>query len=161
MNMIFSYIWRIVGNIEFVRHLFFFMLTVLLIPWILKYLQAKQEKRLIKALLGNWGGSCIAAIERLFPIGNGIIDIDGYGCSCLFWKEIRDGKREPKGTAVIIGKAFEKALYSEGEWSMKTTPPSSAISPTPASGRASGPASASKKPFRPAGNHRLRLSPSS
>jgi len=127
VNVIFSYIWQIVGNIEFMKQLvtglFFFIPAVFLIPWILKYLQTKREKRLVKALLRNWGGSCIAAIERLNPIGNGIIEIEGYGHSCLFWKEIREGKREPKGTAIIIGKAFERVLCSEEEWSMKTTPP--------------------------------------
>ncbi|MBU2534729.1 MAG: hypothetical protein ABIK32_00945 [Chloroflexota bacterium] len=127
MNVVLSYIWKIVGNIEFVQQLvtglIFFIPAVILIPLILKWLQTRREKRLVKALLRKWGGSCVDAIERLNPVGNGIIEIEGLGRSLLVWKKIREGRKEPEGIAIIVGKAFEKVLCSEEEWTAKVTPP--------------------------------------
>ena len=133
--------WQeLIWNIESLRGIIFFALgivaAILLIPRILKRLQAEREKRLAKALLTHWGSDCIGAMMRLKPPRETIMQIEGYVSNTesskytsdeqtvtQFWHDIRDGKRNPDGAGIILGKAVERSLCSDEEWAMKTTPP--------------------------------------
>ncbi len=70
---------------------------------------------------------------RLKPLGH-IIEIEGYdpytesggyGSDLpifKFWEDIREGKRNPDGVAMIIYNAFQKTLFSDEERRMKSIP---------------------------------------
>lgn len=134
--------WQdIVWDIDFAQQLlvgFIFLIlaisaAILLIPNILRRLQTARDKHLAKALLKEWGGDCIGAMMRLKPIGH-TIEIEGYSHYTesggygsdfpifKFWKDIKEGKRNPDGVAMIIYDAFQKTLYSDEEKAMKSIP---------------------------------------
>lgn len=130
--------WQeLIWNIEFLRGIILLALGIIaaifIIPWVLKRLQAQRDIRLARGLLKQWGGGCIGAISRLLPIGSRI-EIEGYGHDSnsgrpvgdpmtLYWKDIREGKKNPKGCGMIIGKAVEKSVYTEEEFKWKEVPP--------------------------------------
>ena len=134
---------ELIWNVDFLRGLIFLAIgisaAILLIPRILKRLQAQRDKRLAKALLRQWGHICISAITALKPdteteqkarfelFDSGDWDLSGYVSTEQIidhlWKNIRNGKREPEGSAMIINNALEKVLYSDEERTNKGLPP--------------------------------------
>lgn len=134
---------ELIWNIDFLRGLIFVALgilaAVLLIPWILKRLQAQRENRVARALLKQWGHSCISAITALKPdteaeqktrlelLDSGDWDLRGYiGVEQIIdglWEDIRNGKTEPDGLAREITNALEGVLYSDEERESKALPP--------------------------------------
>jgi len=137
-------LWQqLVWNISFAQQLLagciFLVLgvvaAIILIPLILRHLQAERDKQLAKALLKEWGGDCIAAMMRLRPPGAPMIEIEGYSHTTasggfgsdlpvfLFWIDIREGKREPGGAAQVIYEAFGEGLYSDEERAMTGVAP--------------------------------------
>lgn len=107
--------------------------AIFFIPWVLKRLQEKQNKRLTKALLRKWGDDCIAAIMLLKPAGK-MIEIEDYPHSAgpghydsdlpiwLFWEDIKEGRKDPEGAAKKIHDAFSNVLFSDEERTMKSIP---------------------------------------
>jgi len=128
--------WReLIWNLDFLRGLIFLVIgisaAILLIPRILKRLQAQRDKRLAKPLLRQWGNTCVSAITtlkpdteteqmvrtELFKIGDW--DLSEYVSASetihQLWQDIQNGRREPDGSAMIISNALEKVLYSDEE----------------------------------------------
>ena len=138
---------ELILNIDFIRGLILGVIflalgvlaAILLIPRILKRLQAQRDKRLAKALLRQWGRICIAAITALKPdteteqmtrmelFDSGDLDLSGYVPTeqiiGLLWADIENGRREPDGSAMIINNALEKVIYSDEERKNKELPP--------------------------------------
>jgi len=138
---------ELILNIDFIRGLILGVIflalgvlaAILLIPRILKRLQAQRDKRLAKALLRQWGRICIAAITALKPdteteqmtrmelFDSGDLDLSGYVPTeqiiGLLWADIENGRREPDGSAMIINNALEQVLYSDEERKSKGLPP--------------------------------------
>ena len=123
-------------DINFARQIIVLILAIIsalfFIPIILRRLQKSRDERLAKALLNGWGGDCIGAMMLLKPLGY-IIEIEGYdpytesgyGSDIpifKFWKDIKEGKRNPDGAAMIIYNAFQKTLFSDEERRMKSIP---------------------------------------
>jgi hypothetical protein len=134
---------ELIWNIDFLRGLIFFafgiLAAILLIPRILKRLQAERDKRLAKALLRQWSHICISAITadkpdteteqraRMELFDKGDRDLSGYVSTeqtiDQLWNDIRNGKKEPDGSAMIIYNALEQVLYSDEERQNKGLPP--------------------------------------
>jgi len=129
---------ELIGNVEFYRALivgfFFFVLSVVVawrvIPWALERQRKKREKELLKELLKEWGGDCERAIVLAMPMhvrhkwlrineDGGIVESnDGFRVNEIIskvWIDIREGKREPKGSAWLVSKAVYEAMYSDEE----------------------------------------------
>ena len=136
--------WQaLVWNVGFLQGLIFLALgisaAVFLIPRIVRSLQAQRDERLAKALLRQWGHICIGAITadkpdteteqkaRMELFESGDWDLSGYASTeqtiDQLWEDIRNGKREPDGSAMIIYNALEQVLYGDEERANKGTPP--------------------------------------
>jgi hypothetical protein len=136
--------WQeLIWNVGFLQGLILLALGIsaalFLIPRILKSLQAQRDERLAKALLRQWGHICISAITadkpdteteqeaRMELFESGDWDLSGYvsteGTIDQLWEDIRNGKREPDGSAMIINNALDKVLYSDEERKSKGLPP--------------------------------------
>ena len=131
---------ELIWNIDFVRGLIFFALTVLaavwLIPWAIERLRRKREKQLTKTLLKEWGAYCRSAITFMMPHNIQRLQIkedgsiaessDGVTVDAIInqvWQDIQEGKRKPDGSAMIINNALEQVLYSDEERKSKGLPP--------------------------------------
>jgi hypothetical protein len=134
---------ELIWNVDFLRGLIHIAIGVLaaiiVVPWILKRLQEQRDKRLAKALLRKWGNICISAISALKPdtekeqeerwelMKSGDWDLSGYVSTDQsmynLWEDIRKGKRNPGGSAMIISAAIEKVIYSDEERKNKELPP--------------------------------------
>lgn len=106
--------------------------SIFIVPPILKKQQQVRENRLAKTLLREWCSDCIAAMMRLKPITPEQMQIEDYGktlgsggyvseleVTTQFLKDIREGKRKPDGSAMVINSALEKALFSDEELTSK------------------------------------------
>ena len=121
-------------NDDWLRGLLFFGLSVLaatfLIPWALKRQREKRDKKLIKKLLKEWGADCERAIVLAMPMDvrkkwlrikedGGIVESNGgfrvNDIISQVWKGIREGEREPKGSAMLVSKAVYEVVYSAEE----------------------------------------------
>jgi hypothetical protein len=121
-------------NDEWLRGFLFFGLSVLaaafLIPWALERQRKKRDKELIKALLKEWGDDCERAIVLALPRDvrkkwlkikedGDIVESDGgFRVNDIIrqvWTGIREGEREPKGSAEFVSKAVYEVMYSEEE----------------------------------------------
>ena len=121
-------------NDEWLRGFLFFGLSVLaatfLIPWALERQRKKRDKELIKALLKEWGDDCERAIVLALPRDvrkkwlkikedGDIVESDGgFRVNDIIrqvWTGIREGEREPKGSAKFVSKAVYEVMYSEEE----------------------------------------------
>ena len=121
-------------NDEWLRGLLFFGLSVLaatlLIPWALERLRKEREKQLIKELLKEWGADCERAIVLAMPSDvrkkwlqikedGGIVESNGgfrfNDIISQIWGGIREGEREPKGSAKLVSKAVSEVMYSDEE----------------------------------------------
>lgn len=126
------------------------LVAIFLIPRILKRLQAERDKRLAKALLKRWGADCIGAIELVMPHttqrvqvkengsvhecsreveikedGSLVESSDGLAVNLTIhqlWDDIRQGKRQPDGSAMVINNVLDKVLFSEEERAQKELP---------------------------------------
>ena len=121
-------------NIGLVREIIFFVLTVLaaifLIPREIKRLEIKRDKELIKELLNEWGADCERAIVLAMPraVKNKVLRIkedgeivecsDGVSVDAIIrqvWNGIREGEREPEGSAVLVMKSVDEVMLSDEE----------------------------------------------
>ena len=122
---------ELIWNVDFLRGLIFLVIgilaAVLLVPWIVKSVQAEREKRLSKALMRRWSHTCMFAITGLkldeqisvrpsFESSeSGNWDVKGYESAgqTIFnlWIDIRSGKRKPDKATLIIIDALEQGLY--------------------------------------------------
>ena len=121
-------------NDEWLRGFLFFGLSVLaaafLIPWALERQRKKRDRELIKALLKEWGDDCERAIVLALPRDvrkkwlkikedGDIVESDGgFRVNDIIrqvWTGIREGEREPKGSAEFVSKAVYEVMYSEEE----------------------------------------------
>lgn len=112
------------------------------IPRAIKWREGKRDRKLIKALLKEWGGDCERAIVLAMPMDvrskwlrvkddGGIVESnDGFRVNDIIgqvWNGIREGKREPKGSAQLVSKAVYEVMYSkeekEGEKTMVESEP--------------------------------------
>jgi hypothetical protein len=135
---------ELVWNVDFLRGIILLALgivaAILLIPRILKRLQVERDKQLAKALFKAWGNDCILALWRLKPLTSQTIHIQGYDDGNTeeskrrdaelnrmkqFWIDMRDGKKEPVNSALLLHAALHEVLFSkrEGEKENKKPPP--------------------------------------
>jgi hypothetical protein len=129
---------ELIWNVETYRALIvgviFFTLSVVVawkvIPLALERERKKREKRLVKELLREWGGDCERAIVLAMPSDvrkkwlQTEEDGDIVGCNSGFrfydivnqiWKDIREGERQPEGSAKGVKKAVHEVMYSDEE----------------------------------------------
>lgn len=121
-------------NIELVRGIIFFVLGIILairfIPREIKRLEVKRDKELIKELLREWGADCERAIVLAMPMDvrskwlsinedGGIVKSNGgfrvNDIISQVWMDIREGKKEPKGSAMLVSKDINEVMYSDEE----------------------------------------------
>jgi len=106
------------------------VLAIFLIPKEIKRLEGKRDRHLIKGLLREWGAHCERAIVLAMPMDvrnkwlrikedGGIVESNGgfrvNEIISQVWKEIREGEREPKGSAMLVSKAVNEVMYSDEE----------------------------------------------
>jgi len=106
------------------------------IPRAIKWREGKRDRKLIKTLLKEWGGDCERAIVLAMPMDvrskwlrvkddGGIVESnDGFRVNDIIgqvWNGIREGKREPKGSAQLVSKAVYEVMYSKDEKEGKKT----------------------------------------
>lgn len=100
------------------------------IPRALERKRKQREKQLIKGLLREWVEACGMGIVLAMPRhvkdkwlqmkeDGGIVESDsGFRVDDVIgqvWRGIREGSREPKGSAVLIDKALFEVMYSNEE----------------------------------------------
>lgn len=121
-------------NIELVREIIFFVLgivlAIFLIPKEIKRLEGKRDRQLVKGLLKEWGADCERAIVLAMPSDvrkkwlqikedGGIVESNGgfrfNDIISQIWGGIREGEREPKGSAKLVSKAVSEVMYSDEE----------------------------------------------
>jgi hypothetical protein len=136
---------ELIGNVGFYIALivgfFYFVISVVValkvIPWALERQRKGRERKLMKGLLEEWGGDCEQAIVQAMPgeVRNkrvqikedGVIVESNEGLSVKdiigqVWSDIREGKREPKGSAALVTKAVNEVIYSKEEKEGMVTP---------------------------------------
>jgi hypothetical protein len=121
-------------NIELVVEICMFVLGIVLaiffIPRGIKRLEERRNRELIKKLLKEWGADCERAIVLAMPMDvrkkwlrikedGGIVESNGgfrvNDIISQVWKGIREGEREPKGSAMLVSKAVYEVMYSAEE----------------------------------------------
>jgi len=133
---------RVLGvlNIEWVRDIILFALGIVLAIWLvpkgIKRLEAKSNRKLVKELLRAWGGDCERAIVLAMPMdvrhkslriredGRIVESNDGARVNDILdeaWREIREGKRESKESAMLVSQAVFEVMYSDDEKAGKRT----------------------------------------
>lgn len=136
-------LWQeLIWNIDFARNLIFLVLAIVVaifvIPKEVRRLQKKRENQLAKAFLSQWGNICISAITADKPdteteqrartelSASGDWDLSGYVSTEQtihdLWEDIRSGKRDPDGSAMLINNALEQVLYTDEERTNKGLP---------------------------------------
>ena len=124
--------WReLIWNIEFLRGLIFLVVgivaAILLVPRIVKRVQAEKDKRLAKELMRRWSHSCMFGVTGLKPDQRGAQlprfessdsanwDLKRYeeagNTITHLWLDVRSGKRKFAGVASAIVNALEGGLY--------------------------------------------------
>ena len=106
------------------------VLAIFLIPKEIKWLEGRSNRKLIKKLLREWGDDCGRAIVLAMPMDvrkkwlrikedGGIVESnDGFRVNEVIskvWMGIREGEREPQGSAMLVSKAVYEVMYSEEE----------------------------------------------
>ena len=106
------------------------VLAIFLIPKEIKRLEGKRDRQLIKGLLREWGANCERAIVLAMPMDvrnkwlrikedGGIVESNGgfrfNDIISQIWGGIREGEREPKGSAKLVSKAVSEVMYSDEE----------------------------------------------
>jgi len=135
--------WReLIWNIEFLRGFIFLVIgivaAILLVPGIVKRVQADRDKRLAKTLMRKWSHICMFAItglkldaqceqySRFESSESGNWDWEGYASAGVnishVWLDIRTGKRKPDGATLIITDELEGKLYRGKESKDKELP---------------------------------------
>jgi hypothetical protein len=113
---------------------FFLTLSVVaawrVIPWALERKRKEREKQLIKGLLKEWVEACGMGIVLAMPRDvkdkwlqmkedGGIAESDsGFRVNDVIgqvWRGIREGSREPKGSAALISEAIFEVMHSNEE----------------------------------------------
>lgn len=106
------------------------VLAIIFIPREIKRLERKKDGELIKELLKEWGADCERAIVLAMPMDvrnkwlrikedGGIVESNGgfrvNEIISQLWKGIREGEKEPKGSAMLVSKAVYEVMYSDEE----------------------------------------------
>jgi len=117
-----------IGWGEIILFLLGIVLAIVFVPREIKRLEGKSNRGLVKILLKEWGAVCERAIVLAMPRdvrkillrikedGEIVESNDGVGVNDIIsqvWKEIREGRREPKGSAKLVNKAVFEVMYSD------------------------------------------------
>lgn len=114
--------YELIWNVEFLQGLIHIgvgvLAAIIMVPWILRRMEARRNRRLAKELLREWSGNCVSAIALLY---SNIVkeeeemvvqvekNIDGI------WGEIINAERDPEGSGVLISNAISQGIHSDEE----------------------------------------------
>ena len=119
-----------IGWGELVLFVLGIILAIVFVPREIKRREGKSNRGLVKELLKEWGAGCERAIvlamprdvrKRLLRIkedGEIVESSDGLGVDDIIsqvWKEIREGRRKPKASAMLVMEAVNEVMYTDEE----------------------------------------------